>query len=659
MKSERGHAAPIRDLDPFSLPTETRGRYWMLITAMVLFAWGAAGLVAPSLKVTEKELQEARLPDGLSRGIEATDGLEGLTTLDLQYISDPGRIGPSLKLLEKWLARMGLSLILVLLVAGAATISYRLHPRWRGLARRARPLEPDEAPRAVAELRTLVARAGLPASIELVHTPGHFTGIAFGTPGSEQLALAYPRGLLDAAWDRTLRPVAYHELGHFANQDIRRQEITRAMGISTVLLALGVWLREAFVNSAPGTAEAIPRLAMVAVRSFALLGALWWIWLGLVRVREFYADWRAVSWGEGEALRARLRLRPSHLPWWQRRKSARRFLARHPRLERGLEALRDLGAYHHPSQARRLAVLDDADPLFRVSPALAFLTGLLVTTVLANAGAMFSDVVRVARSVMTLLFFAIGPPAVLALLGIGLGALGSLALLLTSTLGVQVQREAVADLATGSQADWGYLRQGRTALRFALGLEAGLLATRASFLLVPVHPLYELAWLAVFTLLTWMWLVYCRAMARFVLGSAGGPRPPRRRQTLLTWASACLMAVLYSPALALRVTLDKADDPELLRLLSRGGESPHRSFVILFVLSSLILLALALLVYFLLGFASVGAAAAWLGFHRQTCEVCGTPTPARLVLGQRCPSCGRHLASWPFLETSGRAETAR
>ncbi len=589
MRRERRRAAPITDLDPFSLPTETRGRFWMLITAMLFLTWSAAGLVAPGLAVTDQELQAARLPAGLTQRIATAGGLAGLTDRDLRYLEDPARLGTSLEILAKWAARLGLALLLVLLTAATAVLVYRLHPRWRRLSARVRSLAPDEAPRAVAEIRALVARAGLPASIELVHMPGLFTGMAFGTQGRERLVLAYPSGLLDAAWDETLRPVAYHELGHFANGDIRRQEITRAMGISTALLMLGVWLQAAFSGGAPGSARTVPELLALAVRSLAFLGVLWWTWAGLLRVREFYADWRAVSWGRGEALRGRLRLRPSHRPWWQRWGAARRGLARHPRLERALEALRDYGAYHHPSPSRRLAILDDAGPLFRVSPDLAFLTGLLVTTVLANAGAMFSDVVQIARSSMTVLFFLLGPLALLALLGIALVALGALTFLLTSTLGVQVQREAVADLATGSQGDWGYLRQGRTALLFALGLEAGLLATPASFLLAPVSPLYVLAWLAGFTLLTWMWLVYCRAMARFALGSAGGSLPPCRRQAWLTWGSALLLAVLYSPALALRVTLQKVGDAELLQSLSRLGGSPRQSFVVVFVLSSLAL----------------------------------------------------------------------
>jgi len=52
--------ASAKDLDPFALPTETRGRYLMLIAAMVALAWQSAGVMAPGLVPTAEDLRAAQ-----------------------------------------------------------------------------------------------------------------------------------------------------------------------------------------------------------------------------------------------------------------------------------------------------------------------------------------------------------------------------------------------------------------------------------------------------------------------------------------------------------------------------------------------------------------------------------------------------------------------
>jgi len=633
-----------KDLDPFALPTETRGRYLMLIAAMVALAWGSAGVMAPGLVPTADDFRAAQTSGEELLEVVEAQGIAYLSPELLHELIDSEAAAPSFRVLAKWGGRIALSLLLVLTMLGGAAVLYRLHPRWRGLAGKARPLAPAESPRIVAEIQRLIQRARLSPTIALAHISGRtFSGLAFGTSGREVLALVYPTGFLEDAWAETLRPIAYHELGHLANGDIHNQERARAMWIMAgLLVAVLVTLTGVRVVVQGGDTSTL----QLATRHLSFVAVLWWIWAGLVRAREHYADWRVVTWGSEQALRRSLGLPPSHRPWWLRLRRIRKAIGRWPSLERMSTALRAFGWYHHPSHERRVAILDDPRPLYRVSSELAFLTGLLLTTIVANGEALFDDMVLIARSAATATFLIAQPLAPLALLAVGLGGLTLLAYPLTSTLGVQVQREAVADLVIEPDGPWGYLRQSRTAFLFALGLEAGLLVTPASLILAPVSPLYILSWLAGFTVLTWLWLIYVRAMSRFVLGATDGSSPPRKRQRALTWLSTFLLAILYSPALTLRITLHSVGDPELLKTLDRGSMAPEQAFVVVFVMSSIVLLALALLVYVLLGLASTTVAAASFSMRRPSCPTCGSPATPRLPLGRTCPSCGSPLSSW-------------
>lgn len=664
-KRERPHGSTsvsgVAALDPFALPTETEGRYRMLIAAALVLVWGAASYATPGLVLQPHE----RVASPEHRAIQdkvVEGGFQSLTAEELRTISEFETIRPYALTLGKWLARMGISMLLVLLTVAGAVAIYRLHPRWRGLLRRVTPLDADEAPQAVGELRRLISRAGLPREITLAHAPGRFGGLAFGTRGRQTLALCCPPDLLGAAWNRVMRPVAYHELGHIANDDIRNQEISRGIWIAALLLLTIIGVVAAILSPGPhstlesaeaGVESAAPghTFRSSAVRHLPFFVAVGWLWTGLVRIREHYADLRVVTWGERSSLLRRLRATSTVRSWWEGVPGPAGRIAIRLGIVGLFERFREHGWSFHPTPEERAAVVEDPQPLFRVSNGLAFLTGLLLTTVLAPMGLLFDDLTLVARSLMSLFYLIVGPLAVVAMVAVGLGAMIGLAHLVTGALGIQVQREAVARLAVAPDGSWGYARQGRVALLFALGLELGLLWTPASFLFSRVSPLHVAAWLAAFTALTWMWLAYVGAMSRFLLASHAGAEPPRRRQALVTWLSAFLLAVLYSPALAARVTLHRLDDPEVLASLGRVSPDPSEAFVYVFVMTSLVLLALGLLVYALVGLGSMALVSIWLLRRRQACSACGTPVAARLVAGRRCDSCGRPLARWLLLET--------
>jgi hypothetical protein len=148
-----------------------------------------------------------------------------------------------------------------------------------------------------------------------------------------------------------------------------------------------------------------------------------------------------------------------------------------------------------------------------------------------------------------------------------------------------------------------------------------------------------------------MWLIYLHSMSRFLLGSKVGPIAPRWRQAALTGLSALLLAILYWPALLARRSLHAMTDADVMSSLRRFNAEETEAFVVLFVQSTIVLLAFALVIYVFVGLASMGGAAVWLGASRKSCPECGDKVPQLLVIGRRCGSCRNRLAPWAYLRS--------
>lgn len=629
-------------LDPFALPTETTGRYRMLVLAAFVVVWSLAPGFAPDLVVESHDLLPRARIGELGTGGSLADQLGRALDAD-RSVSVVLRIG----------ARFALSILLVALAATAAWWLYRSHPQWRGLDSRVRPLAEADAPGLVAELQGMISAAGLAGRPRLAQVPGALGGLAYGRKGRETLVLCCAPDLLESAWPSDLRPVALHELAHIANRDVTYQELSRGawLAAATLIAIHGGWIAvRAAVDEGVGSTTATAPETVVG--HLVLLATAAMLWVGLVRKRELYADWRVVTWGYGELLRHRLVHRgDSHQPGEAGRGDAAARRIR--RWLRSIALARRLEARFHPSRRERVAVLDDPRPLFAMTPGLTLSTALLVTIGFGHSNHVLGDALTAARTAMTGLFVIIGPAAAIPVMAFGLFLMTGIAYLLTSAMGVQIQRDTLADLATADHSqrpDWGYRRLGGTAVLFAAGLEIGLLASPAGLLFAPIPPLHVLGWLLAFTGLTWLWLVCVRAMTRLLLGSHLGDRPPRRLQWSITWTSSLLLAVLYSPALAIRVSLFQVARAEDLVFLGRSELPIADAILVLFVMSNLVLLALALAVTALAGLMGVLGAGWWLGLRRRRCSSCGIPVIPRLAVGRHCEGCDRPLASWLLLK---------
>ncbi len=635
-------------LNPFAFPPETRGRFLMLIVAALVFTWSLASYVIYIPNPYTQMFQGAPEVDIIMRKfIVSAESLRDLTRDEI-FIIFLSRVASRLGSLIIYQAiRLPLSLFVLMVVITGTTILYLKHPSILRKRHKTQPLTAEEAPSVAGALQRFARRTGLPSSLRLEYKPGFLGGLAFGRRNREVLVLYGSPKFLKNSWNGITQAVALHELAHIANGDIRNREIARAMwlillGIVTLLAGIVVlaswvtgrfqvpiWYDRSFLAS-PGPLSSSQELLILVVRIVAMFVVIWWIWAELIRAREFYADWRVTFWNMRESLLQRLGMRPSHPSSWQS------YLL------------------HHPSNAMRMKVLRNPLILFRVSPTLGFLTGLLLTVIFAHSAPFFSDLIIIAPCILFplalvskyLFAFAYGLIFIAVMVGI--------TYLVTSALGVQVQREAAADLAIRAHGDWGYFRLFKPAFFFALGLEAGLLITPLSALTTARSPFDVLAWLVLFVFLTWIWLIYLRAMTRFWIGSRSGFTRPKHAQRLVTWISVVLLAALFWPALVARAAIHMADKSGLTSSITPSYLEPRECYILLFVVGSLTFFSIVLLFYIAAAGLSLLMTGIWLSLRRTRCPVCDEPVIYRLVIGRRCAGCASYLAGWFYVQPTAR-----
>ncbi len=649
-------------LDPFVFPAETKGRFRMLIAAALAFAWSLsawfvhvpniytyASQVEPEVQAAFDKLRQSGNPSAVTRQ-------------DVQVFAEAESTKKIVRVLLFQAVRLVLSFAFLAAFGFGTWALYRLHPV---LLRRRHRTVPLTSPAATEEVRKLTGRAGLASEPYLECKPGLLDGLAFGRSGREVLAIAGTPRLLGRAWNDLTRAVALHEIGHVVNDDVRSRELSRAMwivlpvlgalataGVALASLAHGelrfpVLQPAAFAGNPAvrGTAVLVSTVVKTAVSFFVV----WWIWAGLIRAREHYADHRVNSWGFRKPLLLLLQLPESSQPWWRHRRLGKLFYKScrdRPWWGSWTSHWESYGWGRHPSKTARIHALREPIVLFRAGPDLAFLTGLLLALLGAQMTPLSTDLTSLAGLLAAPLFFLFGPLAMLVFVGIALGVMLAVTWLVTGALGVQVRREAVADLATRPHHEWGYLRLGKTAFFFALGLETGLLISPFGPFSTTRSPWWVLAWLLGFALLVWMWLLYLRATTRLFLGPQTGPSVPKWIGRWLTGTSMLLLTVLFWPALGFRMTIEIASRDTLLAAMTPVSSTPSEFFAYMFLMTSLVLFSFGLMLYITIMTLCVLGAAIRMFRQREHCPSCGEPIPFKLVIGRRCASCGEALAAW-------------
>lgn len=646
-----GRPAPgaQRALDLFAFPSDTHGWFRMLVVVACLVGLNVGFLTARRMYGSQEGDERERIVIQVSEMMGGRD----LRDFSPQEMAALGRklVPVTRELLLSRLPRLATAaLLMLLLLAGAAAI-YLDHPRRYRRPHRSRPLTKSEAPTVVRDLTRWSANLGLPA-VRLEHRPGLGTEAqTFGLRGREVLMFHGDPILLERVWGETSKVIALHELGHVKNGDAQEREMSKALwlallGLLFLMGCIFLGVSSFQVARAWRTGGADGSLAALLGDGWRLAALLLFaaaIWTGLIHSFEHYADRRVASWGLGSALQRLLRLSRARRLW-------------------------------HPSNRKREEILSDPSRLFRVSPALALVTGALLSILTVNLifpvletafDASLATSTGLWKNLAPLFVSLPAPWGTRLLLGtvmtlnlgqiflVFLGPLAVFSYLAAGTLGVQVQREAVADLATGNPRLWGYARLLRPAALLAVGVEAG-------FRIAPFNSSVETSfdvgllalWLIGLTGFTWLWMAYVRAFTRFTWGLHVGTTLPRRLRLLVTGSSSALLTVLYWPAGFVRLA------PRLsiwLRLASRApGADPREVFVYSVVMTGVILANLALVIYLAGAGTTLAAVFIRLWRRRPHCPACGEPVGLGFAVGRLCPDCEEPLAAWAY-ETGARA----
>jgi Zn-dependent protease with chaperone function len=629
------HPIPSRRLNPFAFPAETNARSLLLILSLLMFAIGMGKPFLIALR--------------LALVIAGTS----LDTGQAPAASDSWAIE----------ARLGGSIVVALVPAVVAGTIYLAHP---GRIRRRRRLEPVDPSKHLAlekevdELSHLSGVSPVPAILVSGQLKGQ-NAQAFGLPGKNILGLDGGLRLLLLKARAEFRAVILHELAHIANGDIGRTYFAEALwrgvlytvAVPFALLITGLGLLGFAATLWTGTAS-IRDLAiklLLNMLGIATLLAIFGVPLsilaffraGLLRTREAYADIRVAIWGLEEELRS--------------------LLARAAAASAGTRRLQLMRS--HPSALQRLEMLQEGTSLFKVTFDLPLIAGLLIGFVtsgllspLIQASGIIQDrvnflVVSLVGSslggsgvAMQLLVILIATVLGFAVLSFYLIVAVFLGYLVAAGVGLQLQRETVAALATGRST--GSARLFLVATLTAIGFEAGALVTPPygfsplgaiiGGLVKPTSLLLVFPWLVLFAGMNLLGLLYVRVFSRQILGSHSGTAAPIWKIRLLTFGSSCLLGLSYSALFAGRVAILYPDPEALLT-----------EFFLAAMFVNLVLYGVAFGGTWL-------AIAVWRSFHPIRCHSCGEASQYAFALDRVCDHCGRELAPWLLFPVLSSAE---
>jgi hypothetical protein len=346
-------------------------------------------------------------------------------------------------------------------------------------------------------------------------------------------------------------------LAHFANADIGRSYFSDALWKSIrwllvlpFLFALTAILIEGFLRGIfdPSQLElaiaAIPDVLVLFIQWGVVLVVTGMIWARLLKTREFYADWRAALWGSQKGLQ----------------------IIFQEEIEKARSKARIFFWRFHPDARERLDVLEHTDTLFKLSPAMILLAGLLLSLIFAGLTFSFAAFIVFAENILTLrdstsgLFYWVltgiwwSGFAVLILLVFGLTGW-----LVNNILLPQIQKQAVWELLH-KQSGWvHYIRLGIPALILIIGIELGFFITPFSQLAPNdmVWFLIELfIILPVLASLAWWYLIYIKFIASRVSATEIGTSFSAGRRRFLGTASVVWVFLFFMPGLLLSRFID-------------------------------------------------------------------------------------------------------
>jgi hypothetical protein len=675
-----------RQLNPFAFPPETNGRFNILVLAALMTALYLVSIVGMVLILRSEFATDG--PGNIeAQQISDKYGDNPLILTDNEIISLANEtMALYWGFIQRNLLEFSLILFYIPAIVVVAYIVYRLHPRFIRQRIAIQPLSDTFEPEMLQAVTTLANQAHVlsPAIIQIGGgiKDGNADARIFGFRKKYILRLGGRLRLVFRKNSKWFNALILHELAHVKNRDVGRFYFSRSIWITFVgmiiiplTLAMILYRGWQIVNMQGVTAEQTVGNATLLGSGLvpffqiaALLIVVWSIIRGLVRIREYYADWRTALWGARAHLEERLHARATE-EWAKATKN------RHTWLWQQWQRLWKT----HPTAQQRLNILRDPLHLFQVSFDIPFFSGLLLALVMIGipmAGFVF---VSTAGPLIEILFWGlvriiieIPSPldrmifALLLFLRIGIlllfggATLILLAYLVEHTLGLQVQRQAISDLLIGRPRAQGYLNLWQPALLLALGVEAGFwlvpggIFMPRSLLMLVLTPV----WLGIFTLLTWLWLVYVRALNRRILGTHAGNRPPQRKRWIIIACSIITLWTLHLPMLFSRFVLTGIGlyNPQMFpEAVIMPGSTPEEFFFFTFGFTTFVLLSLGLALAFIWMSISLGLAYVWQRTRKHQCPTCREISPHRIIVGQHCASCYSELAAWMYVDPERHA----
>lgn len=578
-------------------------------------------------------------------------------------------------------AVLGLPILSVLILLWMARRIYRRHPvrlmKQNGL----RLLYTEEYEDFYHEIEQLAEEVGVCPTPDLVVGPKatSLDAQAFGFRNSYWLRLDLGYIALRKRRPDLFRMVVLHELGHIRNNDVGRSYLTQAIWISAQRLLKIGFFALAFYAIRENVREGLPR---GGVRELATqLGTFlltYLVWIGgtalvvaiirasLLRVREIYADWRAVLFGAGQAL-------ADHL---------QRIASREDGPFIGFLSL-------HPPASVRLAALREPERMFRVSKRFAFSLGLISAflsvgisnlvlwlplwlltrpgqRLLEFGSGIFGDQ---ARPTLRVLLSSIFQPWLVASpnspqLEAYMAAIERipqwqvllthfcyvfvltipflpLAWLVSDALVMQVQREAVADIASGRRKFTRYFGLMYPAFLYAIGFQVGVIV--APFEVIYSRGISPISnWTGWLMIAVWLVLVWARFFARRLLGTHAEATVPVRAQSFIQRMSLLLFWLFCGPLVLFRLVFTQVSGVPVLDTFLNNQTAQYLN-------PTLILLTLAFTVYFTMFF--ITWIASWLSrnLFLRSCPHCAQPIHMKYVVGRICQHCHQDLAPWAMV----------
>jgi hypothetical protein len=544
-------------LDPFAFPPETNARFNLLIFGAIITVLSLSLTMWATMTLGPNINRFVNLESGAPTSIE------------------------NWRIVLFVLGAPVVGVLATLALLGLAYHKYRKHPERIIAQKRLEPLKLEQDRNFMESVDSLAKEAELQKTPEiLLGPPRAQDGQAFGFQDKPILRLGPSLKVmrLKKGFEPIYRAIVLHEMAHIANEDIQRSYFAEAVwnALRTVtvplaaLIVLGylpaLWGFEFFlwVIFIPITILLIS--LFVAFELGILFAVLQFIRSGALRVREIYADLRAVKWGTYAGLVQIISsARDIQKNWWQR-----------------------LWEYH-PKHSERLKYLQNPDRLFRLTLDLPLSLGFLLGLVLAGGSPIFTRANQLRNTPGSGFEGLFGLLALTIAFLIYISLIFLLSWLMASSIGLQIQRQTAADQVHSTKGLLPYFRLFLPAFMFQLAFEAGvyfmpydniqidpslylvslvwkatfdpdspiLTYSLISFLILPFWILF-----AAFTL--WFWMGLVRFFASQLTSWTSGPVLFLRQNRSITVIATILLPLLYIPSALARYWLLNPENRSLI-----------------------------------------------------------------------------------------------